>query len=128
MKIVVTGSAGYVGSTLCADLLARGHQVVGVDSLMHGGEAMLGFINNPAFTFIRGDLRDADVVARAVEGADAVVHLAAIVGDPACNVDPDETINLNYTATKILVDACNLYGVRRLVFASSCSVYGASAH
>jgi nucleoside-diphosphate-sugar epimerase len=55
-----------------------------------------------------------------------VIALAAIVGDPACNLDPEETINRNYMATKLLVEACNLYGVRRLVFASSCSVYGAS--
>lgn len=59
MKIVVTGSAGYVGSTLCTELLARGHSVVGIDSLMHGGEAMLGFMSNPSFAFLRGDMRDA---------------------------------------------------------------------
>src|SRR5438067_160360 len=57
-----------------------------------------------------------------------VLALAAIVGDPACNLDPEETINLNYTATKVLAEACNFYRVRRLVFASSCSVYGASSH
>jgi len=55
-----------------------------------------------------------------------VIALAAIVGDPACNLDPEETINLNYTATKVLIEACNFYDVRRVVFASSCSVYGAS--
>ncbi|MDQ4080219.1 MAG: SDR family oxidoreductase, partial [Gemmatimonadota bacterium] len=65
-------------------------------------------------------------VSRAVRDVDGVIALAAIVGDPACNLDPEETTNLNYAATKILVETCNFYGVRRLVFASSCSVYGAS--
>jgi nucleoside-diphosphate-sugar epimerase len=124
MKIVVTGSAGYVGSTLCADLLARGQQVVGVDSLMHGGEAMLGFISNPHFTFLRGDLRDTDVVARAVDGADAVVHLAAIVGDPACKRDPELSRAVNYDASMALIAAAERAGASRFVFASTCSNYG----
>ena len=124
MKIVVTGSAGYVGSTLCNELLARGHQVVGVDSLMHGGEAMLGFISNPKFTFIRGDLRDAAIVAKAVMGADAVVHLAAIVGDPACKRDPELSRAVNYDASMSLIGAAEKAGASRFVFASTCSNYG----
>jgi nucleoside-diphosphate-sugar epimerase len=124
MKIVVTGSAGYVGSTLCSDLLAGGHDVVGVDSLMHGGEAMLGFINHPRYTFVRGDLRDDDVIARAVQGADAVVHLAAIVGDPACKRDPELSRAVNYDASMALIAAAERAGASRFVFASTCSNYG----
>lgn len=124
MKIAVTGSAGYVGSTLCTELLARGHQVVGVDSLMHGGEAMLGFIANPAFTFVRGDVRDAAVVERAVQGVDAVVHLAAIVGDPACKRDPDLSRAVNHDASMGLIAAAEKAGASRFVFASTCSNYG----
>ena len=67
-------------------------------------------------------------MSRALRDVHGVLALAAIVGDPACNLDPEETINLNYTATKVLAEACNFYRVRRLVFASSCSVYGASSH
>ncbi|MBC8085658.1 MAG: NAD(P)-dependent oxidoreductase [Phycisphaerae bacterium] len=124
MKIVVTGSAGYVGSTLCGELLARGHDVVGVDSLMHGGEAMLGFIANPKFTFVRGDLREESTISRAVEGADAVVHLAAIVGDPACKRDPDLARGVNYQASMSLINAAEKAGASRFVFASTCSNYG----
>jgi len=65
-------------------------------------------------------------VSRALRDTYGVIALAAIVGDPACNLDPEETVNLNYTATKVLIEACNFYRVHRLVFASSCSVYGAS--
>ena len=124
MNIVVTGSAGYVGSTLCAVLLARGHRVVGVDSLMHGGDAMLGFLSDPSFTFVRGDLRDAAVVARGVVGADAVVHLAAIVGDPACKRDPVLSRAVNYDASMGLITAAENAGAGRFVFASTCSNYG----
>jgi len=61
-----------------------------------------------------------------VKDVDAVIALAAIVGDPACGLNAEETLNLNYESTKILAEACNFYGVERLVFASSCSVYGAA--
>src|SRR5207302_7813864 len=73
-----------------------------------------------------GDVCWSRDVGRALRDVHGVIALAAIVGDPACNLDPEETINLNYTATKILIEACNFHRVRRLVFASSCSVYGAS--
>jgi nucleoside-diphosphate-sugar epimerase len=124
MRIVVTGAAGYVGSVLTADLLADGHEVVGLDALLHGGDAMLGFINNPRFTFIRGDIRDADAIERAVSGADAVVHLAAIVGDPACKRDPELARAVNYDASMGLITAAERAGVTRFVFASTCSNYG----
>jgi nucleoside-diphosphate-sugar epimerase len=127
MRIVVTGSAGYIGSTLSADLLARGHHVVGIDSLMHGGEAMLGFISNPSFTFMRGDVRSGSLVSRAVEGADAVVHLAAIVGDPACKRDPELSRAVNLDASMGLIQAAERAGASRFVFASTCSNYGRMA-
>ena len=76
---------------------------------------------------LAGDVCSSRDVGRALRDVHGVIALAAIVGDPACNLDPEETINLNYTATKILIEACNFHRVRRLVFASSCSVYGASA-
>jgi len=77
---------------------------------------------------VHGDICSSRDLGQAVRGVEAVAALAAIVGDPACNLDPEETINLNYTATKMLIDACNFHGVRRLVFASSCSVYGANGN
>ena len=85
MKILVTGGAGYIGSSLVPLLLADGHSVRVLDSLLHGGDSLLGVWSHPAFEFIRGDICDRAKVQRAVAGMDAVVHLAAIVGDPACS-------------------------------------------
>ena len=84
--------------------------------------------DHPRLEIITGDICDMKAVARGVRDTHGVIALAAIVGDPACNLDPEETVNLNYQATKILVEACTFYGVRRLVFSSSCSVYGANSN
>jgi nucleoside-diphosphate-sugar epimerase len=105
-------------------LLDRGYHVRILDRFDYGRAGIAG-LHHPRLEIVRGDICNSRDLGQAVRGVEAVAALAAIVGDPACNLDPEETINLNYTATKILVDACNLYGVRRLVFASSCSVYGA---
>ena len=126
-RILVTGGAGYIGSHLTRMLLDRGYQVRLLDRFDYGGAGITG-VQHPGLEVVHGDICSSRDLGQAVRGVEAVVALAAIVGDPACNLDPEETINLNYTATKILIDACNLYSVRRLVFASSCSVYGANGH
>ena len=89
MRILVTGGAGYVGSTLVPLLLGAGHEVRVADSLMHGGQSLLGAWAHPGFEFRRIDVRDREAVRDALAGREAVVHLAAIVGDPACARDPD---------------------------------------
>ena len=124
MRIVVTGSAGYLGSMLASDLLAQGHSVVGIDSLMHGGGSLSGLTGHPQFTFVHADLRDPVAVVAALKGAEAVVHLAAIVGEPACNRDPELTKAVNFEASLRLVEAARAAGVERFVFASTCSNYG----
>jgi nucleoside-diphosphate-sugar epimerase len=124
VRIVVTGGAGYLGSMLASDLLAQGHWVVGIDSLMHGGRSVAGLLGHPQFTFLHADLREQAVVGPALEGAEAVVHLAAIVGEPACNRDPDLTRAVNFEASVSLVKAARVAGVERFVFASTCSNYG----
>jgi nucleoside-diphosphate-sugar epimerase len=124
-RVLVTGGAGFIGSHLARLLLDRGYHVRVLDRFDYGRNG-LASLRHSRLEIVQGDIcntRDLNLAMRDVEG---VVALAAIVGDPACNLDPEETINLNYTATKLLVDACNFHGVRRLVFASSCSVYGAS--
>ena len=125
-RVLVTGGAGFIGSHLVRMLLDRGYHVRVLDRFDYGRVGIEG-LRHPNLQIIQGDICNSRDLSRAVKNVDGVIALAAIVGDPACNLDPEETINLNYTATKILAETCNLYGVRRLVFASSCSVYGASS-
>lgn len=124
MNVLVTGGAGYVGSTLVPMLLNRGNRVRVLDSLMHGGEPLLGSWAHPCFDFVKGDVRDAAAVREALEGMDAVVHLAAIVGDPACARNPGEAKAINLEASLALIEAAKRAGVSRFVFASTCSNYG----
>lgn len=124
-RVLVTGGAGFIGSHLTRMLLDAGYHVRMLDRFDYGRSGIEG-IKHPRLEVQQGDICNGRDVSRAVRDVDGVLALAAIVGDPACNLDPEETINLNYAATKILVETCNFYGVRRLVFASSCSVYGAS--
>ncbi len=124
-RVLITGGAGFIGSHLVRMLLERGYHVRVLDRFDYGPIGIEG-IAHPNFEIIQGDVCSSRDVSRAVRNVDGVIALAAIVGDPACNLNPEETVNLNYASTKILVETCNFYGVRRLVFASSCSVYGAS--
>ena len=124
MNILVTGGAGYVGSVLVPYLLKGGHRVRVLDSLAQGGRSMLGFWSDDQFEFVRGDVRDEDVVRRAVEGVDAVVHLAAIVGDPACARDPELARSVNVDGSTLVLAESERAGVKRFVFASTCSNYG----
>ncbi len=124
MKIVVTGAAGYIGATAVARLLAAGHEVHGLDCLRFGGAALLGSYLTGRFTLTRGDIRDRRAVAQVLPGADAVVHLAGIVGDPACAAEPELAEQVNLDAVSTVRELARDAGVARFVFASTCSVYG----
>jgi nucleoside-diphosphate-sugar epimerase len=122
MRVLVTGHAGYIGSVLAPFLAACGHDVVGLDAeLFHGCD----FGVEPEV--IRGRVADVrDVVPSDLAGVDAIVHLAALSNDPLGDLDPGMTRNVNCDGTLRLARAAREAGVRRFVFASSCSMYGAS--
>jgi nucleoside-diphosphate-sugar epimerase len=125
--VLVTGGAGYVGAPLCEELLAGGREVRVLDRLLHGQEDIAERLERAGADVRRADLRDADARRGALEGVDHVVHLAAIVGDPACALDPQASDEVNVQGTRALVEDARAAGVRRFVFASTCSNYGRMA-
>lgn len=126
-KVLVTGGAGYIGHHVISKLLDKGYEVVVLDNLMFSKGGLNGFHNNKRFQFLQGDVRHVEDIVSAVRGCFAVIHLAAIVGDSACELNPEVTCTVNYEATKVLLEICKSYGVKRFIFASTCSVYGASS-
>ena len=99
-NLLITGGAGYVGSTLIRDALADGYFVRCLDHLVYGGKAIIGFMNHPNFEFVHGDIRDKDCVKECLNNIDCVIHLAAIVGDKPCQVAPEATYQINYHGTR----------------------------
>ena len=124
--VLVIGGAGYIGSSLVPKLLARGHRVRVLDRLLYGFEPIRDVMNNRSLEVIQADFRRVDKLVECMQNVDAVIHLGAIVGDPACALDRDLTIEVNLMATRTIAEVAKGYGIRRFIFASTCSVYGAS--
>jgi len=124
--VLVIGGAGYIGPPLIERLLADGCKVRVLDLLLYGSEPIAHLMQHPRFELLKGDFRDVEFVIRAMQDIDAVVHLGGLVGDPACALDEELTLEINVAATRMIAEAARGVGVRRFVFASSCSVYGAS--
>jgi nucleoside-diphosphate-sugar epimerase len=124
---LVTGGAGYIGALVVDELRASGRDVRVLDALIHGQEDIAASLERDGVELVRGDIRDADARRTALSGADEVVHLAAIVGDPACALDPERSQEVNVGGSEALVQDLAGGQVRRLVFASTCSNYGRMA-
>ena len=125
-KILVTGGAGYVGSGLLRELLKENYNVTCVDNLMFGGESLLDIWHNNNFNFIKCDINDWNTFSNVLKTNkfDAVIHLAAIVGDPACQMNSELAIQTNWESTKWLLDKSIEIGIKKFIFASTCSNYG----
>jgi nucleoside-diphosphate-sugar epimerase len=122
MKILVTGHQGYIGSLLVPMLTGLDHQVRGLDCNLY--ETSLFGTAPPQVPSSRKDIREATLDD--VSGCDAVIHLAGLSNDPLGDLDPQLTLEINYLASARLADLAKQAGVRRFLFASSCSIYGAS--
>jgi len=123
MKILVTGGAGYVGTSLIPQLLEKGYKVSILDNLMYGGDQLLPFFRNPNFEFQKGDVRNLEYVKKAVKGIDVIIHLAAIVGYPACRKDPTLAKEVNVDGTKNIISATS--NNQLILYGSTGSNYGA---
>ncbi|MCA9836380.1 MAG: NAD(P)-dependent oxidoreductase [Trueperaceae bacterium] len=123
-RILVTGGAGYIGSVLTRQLLEKGYKVRVLDNLRFGGEALLDVLKHPHFEFVKGDVLETDSLKTSLKDVWAIVHLAAIVGDPACAREPELARETNLEASKRLYQLAEQTGVERFVFASTCSNYG----
>ena len=125
MRVMVTGGAGYIGCLVVEELLRSNYKPVVFDTFYWGKESLEPFLDN--IELIEGDCRNSKDIIYALEGVDAIIHLAGIVGEFACNNYPKAHFSINVESTRTLVNCCTdpeLDLVRDFIFASSCSVYG----
>ena len=125
MRVLVTGGAGYIGNNVVRELLKRRHKPVVFDIKYWGVDSLKDIMDD--IEFIEGDCRNSKDVIYALEGIDAVIHLAGIVGEAACLRNPKAHFSINVESTRTLVNCCTdpmVDLVRDFIFSSSCSVYG----
>lgn len=127
--VLVTGGMGYVGSTLVAALLDKDYRVVAFDNLSFGGESLLGMWHNPNFKFVKGDVTNLKDISNVFSEykINAVVHLAAIVGDPACAKQPKLANAVNWEGSMAVLEAAIKHPAQQFIFSSTCSNYGKMA-
>lgn len=132
-RILIIGGAGYVGSVLCRELLKLNYKIRILDLLLYGNESLKYLSTLPrvvetpqALQCQIDDFRNVNKVIEAMVDIDIVIHLGAIVGDAACQINPNNTIRTNYIAPRNIALIAKAFGVKRMVFASTCSVYGCS--
>ena len=125
-NILVTGGAGYIGSVLTRKLVSSKYNVKVLDSLIFGHDGISDLVSNNSVKLFVDDIRNKKIITDILKDVDCVIHLAAIVGDPLCSKIPMATKQINELATKHIIDSCKKSGVRRFIFASTCSNYGSS--
>ncbi len=126
-RVLVVGGAGYLGSMLTQKLLHRGFRVRILDSFIYGHRSLEAFAGDENLEIIEGDFRNIHTCVGSLAEIDAVILLAAIVGDPASKIRPTETIETNVLAAQALASASKLHHINRFLYASTCSVYGVGA-
>ena len=121
-KILVTGGAGYIGSILVPELLAQGYRVTVLDSLLHGQFSLLECCATPEFDFIKGDICNVDLISELIPEFDIIIPLAAIVGAPACKINPAVTKLVNHDAHMNIVKTVS--SSQKVIFPTTNSGYG----
>ena len=123
-KVLVTGGAGFIGSSVAIKCIQNGHEVVILDNLSSGSNKVLEHLESLGVRAVIGDIRDPYSVQRAMHDCDAVVHLAAQISVPASIENPQENNSINVEGTQLILDYCKQFDVKRVVVASSAAVYG----
>lgn len=123
-KIMITGGAGYVGSSLVPKLIKAGHEVRVLDLFIYGEDVFDGIENKSNLKIFKGDIRDIELVKSSLDGADTVIHLACISNDPSFELNPSLGKEINLDSFRPIVEASRDAGVSRFIYASSSSVYG----
>ena len=128
MNFLVTGCAGYLGSVLCHQLVSDGHSVVGVDKLLHGGRSIIALLDTGRFRLIPSDISDTKKFADVLDDQCIMIHLAAIVGEPASRRFPEQTRATNVDGSRMLFRLARERAAAKVVFVSTCSNYGVVPH
>ena len=123
-NVLVIGGAGYLGNVVVRKILNSGRKVRVLDSFIYGDQALNDLRDHPNIEIVEGDFRNIETVVSCLEDMDAVILLAAVVGDPASKARPTQTIETNLLAAQSLAFACKTHCISRFIYASTCSVYG----
>ncbi len=123
-NILLIGGAGYIGTVLTELLLKEGYNVKIFDNFMYGNNSLKKFKKSKKLEIIKGDTRHIEELSVAFKNIHTVIHLAELVGDPLCSLNPEKTYEINYLATNLIITLCKKFFVEKFIYVSSCSVYG----
>ena len=122
-KVLITGGAGYIGSVLTGYLLENNYEVIVIDNLMYVQDSLLQYCNNKFFEFVDGDCRDEKTMSNLIKDVDFIIPLAAVVGAPACDKDPNYATSVNLKAIK-LIDKLRNPNTQKIIYPTTNSGYG----